>query len=308
MASAALLTTVLTSSSLAARIAGRDMTAALNPQGRSRVLLLDEFDSSARPSGIIYDPFTVTEADRIPPLIQFSASPGSRKDPQPLEVLLNARFGLPAGDYQMEIGDVPEKVSGIVALQIGRTGPPMRQWQADLQPGQPWQAAFPLPLDAEFVAFRHSPPLKAARRLLVRPLRIVDAPRRLPPLPVFASGRSGPATIFFHDELTYPEAKGFWINGRASTSITVAPDRPAESLTLRVNSGPRPNTLVLETSTWRTQLDLSADEVREAVIPLAGPFRPIRLRLTTSSGFVPAEVFSGSGDRRLLGCWVEIAG
>jgi hypothetical protein len=241
-------------------------------------------------------------------LIRLGATPGSRTDPQPLQVLLNARFGLPAGDYQMEIDDVPEKVSGIVALQIGRTGPPVREWQADLQPGQPWQAAFALPLDAEFVAFRHSPPLNAARSLIVRPLRIVDAPRRLLQLPVLASGRSGAATIFFHDERTYPEPKGFWMNGRASTVITVAPDRPAEHLTLRVHSGPHPNTLLLETPTWRTELDLPAEEIREAIIPLAGSFRPVRLRLTTSSGFIPAEVFPGSSDRRLLGCWVEIAG
>ncbi len=30
------------------------------------------------------------------------------------------------------------------------------------------------------------------------------------------------------------------------------------------------------------------------------------LRVTTSDGFVPAEIEAGSRDRRLLGCWIAV--
>jgi hypothetical protein len=282
--------------------------AQFDPGARSRVALLDEFDGIARPIAIIYNPFTIAEASSVPPLISLSAFPGSRTDPQPLSVLLNARFGLPAGDYEVEIGGASEDASGSVGLQVGRTGPPVREWQVVVKPSEHWQAAFPLPLDAEFVGFRSSPSLQAARSLLVRPIRIVDAARRLPALPVLSGARFGSTSVFFHDDQTYPESTGFWMNGRASTLITLAPDRPVERLTLRLRSGPRPNRVRLETATWADQVDLGDGVPMEAVVPMGGRFSPIRLRLTTNDGFIPAEVLPDSSDRRLLGCWVEVVG
>jgi hypothetical protein len=81
-----------------------------------------------------------------------------------------------------------------------------------------------------------------------------------------------------------------------------------ERLTLRLRSGPRPNRVRLETATWADQVDLGDGVPMEAVVPMGGRFSPIRLRLTTSDGFIPAEVLPDSSDHRLLGCWVEVVG
>jgi hypothetical protein len=281
--------------------------APFDPGARSRVALLDEFDAVARPIAVIYNPFTIAEASSVPPLVSLGASPGSRTDPQPLSVLLNARFGLPAGDYEIEIA-APENISGIVGLQVGRAGPPVREWHAVVTPSERWRAAFPLPLDAEFVGFRSSPSLHSARSLLVRPVRIVDATKRLPLRPVLSGARFGSTSVFFHDDQTYLESTGFWMKGRTSTLITIAPDRPVKRVTLRLLSGPRPNRVRLETATWTDQVDLEAGVPKEADVPVGGRLGPVRVRLITSDGFIPADVLPDSSDRRLLGCWVEVVG
>ena len=72
----------------------------LAPESRSRVPMLDDFDAVARPYAIIYKPFTFTRAESIPPLMTLSAFPGQRPAGQPVPVLLNARYALPAGEYR----------------------------------------------------------------------------------------------------------------------------------------------------------------------------------------------------------------
>jgi hypothetical protein len=41
-----------------------------------------------------------------------------------------------------------------------------------------------------------------------------------------------------------------------------------------------------------------------SVVEFPGGAEGQSLRVTTSDGFVPAEVEAGSRDRRLLGCWI----
>jgi hypothetical protein len=41
-------------------------------------------------------------------------------------------------------------------------------------------------------------------------------------------------------------------------------------------------------------------------ISLPAFFEPQQIHVSTSDGFVPADVEPGSRDQRLLGCWIEI--
>ena len=74
--------------------------------------------------------------------------------------------------------------------------------------------------------------------------------------------------------------------------------------TLFVRNAPASNTLTLEAGAWRAHLQLAAGEEREIKLPLTGP--AMLIRLSASSGFVPAEVDPNSRDTRFLGVWLQV--
>ena len=77
-----------------------------DPEARSFFPMLGRFDAVARPLGVRYDPLSMVPPSAIPPLFTLTAVPGQRLAPQPLEVMLNARFMLPAGEYELELTGV----------------------------------------------------------------------------------------------------------------------------------------------------------------------------------------------------------
>ena len=286
----------------------------LQPESRSRVPLLDTFDAVARSHAIIYNPLRFAPAAGIPPLMTLTASPGERPAGQPVRVLLNARYGLPAGQYEVEIGGAPGRtpIRGTVGLQVGRIGSPLQEWEVNLAPGATWRSTFTLPVDAEFVGFVTTPPLDTATSLRLRPLRIVDKSLREANVhrrsfTILSAMAFPSASMFFHDEEVYPEPTGAWIRGESTASMTVAPAQPENGVTLRVHCGPTPNAVTFETTTWGERVVLIPGQAREVHIPAPPKPSPFLLRATTESSFVPAEAIPGSTDRRVLGCWMEIA-
>jgi hypothetical protein len=286
-----------------------------NPATRSRVPLLDTFDARARPLALVYNPLNVVRPEEIPPLMTLMASPEARFGRQPLRVFLNARFALPAGTYQIEIGGVPaggdtqEPLVGTVGLQVGRIGLPLYEWTASVGPAEPWRASFTLPVDAEFVGFRTSPSLDSATRLWLRPVRVVDRARRIPGPPVLSSAAYPTASVFFRSDDVWIEPFGFWVRGRSTAIVSVVRSGDsADRLTLKLHSGARPNTVTIEALYWRERVDLTPNVSREVQVPTRGRPLIIPLRITTADGFVPAEILPDDNDRRLLGCWVEIVG
>jgi hypothetical protein len=283
------------------------------PEARARLTLLDDFDSVARPHAIIYQPFSVVRAAAIPPLMSLAAAPGLRTGGQPVPVLLNARYALAAGDYAVEIGGVKNTgpARGTVALQVGRIGAPMREWQVELAPGATWRGDFSLPMDAEFVGFIVSDALSSATSLRITPLRIVNKNNREssshgPPRIVLAAIETPSAAVLFHDEDVYPERIGFWVHGESTAYMTVAAHRPDLGVTLRVNSGAMANTVTFATPTWGERVALMPGISRDVRVPAPARPGPFLLRVTTEKGFIPADINPGSPDRRILGCWVEI--
>jgi hypothetical protein len=285
----------------------------LQPESRSRVPLLDSFDATARPHAVVYDRLTVTTAASIPPLMTLAASPGERPGGQPVRVLLNARYALAAGEYEVEIGGIPgnQPVHGSVALQIGRIGSPMIEWDADIPPGGSWHERFSLPVDVEFVGFVTPPPIDSATSLRIRPLSIVDRSRREANVhgltfTVLSAVAFPNASLFFHDEDVYAERTGVWVHGASTASMTVAPRRPEEGVTLRVHSGAAPNTVTFSTTTWGERVELMPGTPRDVQIPPPAKPGPFLLRVKTENSFIPADFAPGSTDRRILGCWIEI--
>ena len=283
------------------------------PETRSRMPLLDNFDSLARPHAVIYRPFRIATASDIPPLLKMAAGPEYRAGSQPVKVLLNARYALAAGDYTVEIGDVPAgmPLQGTIGLQVGRIGLPLREWHVDLPAGSAWRSSFSLPVDAEFVGFVTSGSLDSATSLRITPRAVVDSNNRESsfrgsPRLVLSSVGFPHASIFFHDEDVYPEKSGFWVHGESTAFMTVAPDQPDRSVILRVHSGAAPNNVTFATTTWGERVELTPGTPRDVQIPPPARPGPFLLRVVSEKGFVPAAILPGNTDHRILGCWIEV--
>jgi hypothetical protein len=282
----------------------------IEPSLRTEARLLDAFDERRRPIAVAYDPFRTVSTGAVPALFVFEATPGARRYPQPLRVLLNMRLSLPAGEYAVTLVPKPgTSLRGPVGLQVGRTGPPMREWQLNSVADQTWSASFTLPVDASFVALRTPPdfePLVSAVR--IQPANVVNDRDRKKLPPVLAAAVYRNVIVTFHGDQAYTEQHGFWVRGRSSLLVTFAPplgpDR-APGVPLSLHGGPALTHVRLETSTWGTTIALQPGVTREIRIPaLQGqPLLPVRI--TPDTGFVPA-LTDGSSDPRLLGCWIEV--
>ena len=277
-------------------------------EGRVLFPMLEAFDPVARPTTVRYDPLSIVAAEDVFPLFALSAVPGQRLDRQPLRVVLNARFRLPAGDYEVEMtgselaGTVPEPTVG---LQIGREGAPLEVWPLTVGPGAHQQHHFRVPLDAEFVGFRATRQVeRTIASLRVRPVRIVPSRQRFHTPTVRAAASFGPATMFFHDANAYPEPEGIWTKGGSAARMTLMKaDEHLQLIALAMHSGARPNVVTVSTGDWSERFELAPGVTATVSVPSkAGqPFIPITI--TSASGFVPADI-DGGGDRRVLGAWI----
>src|SRR5690606_18039985 len=116
-----------------------------------------------------------------------------------------------------------------------------------------------------------------------------------------SSARFGDVQVFVHGEDAWPERDGVWVRGRSRAELTVRTDteRP---LVLDVRAGAVPVHVRVSVGDVARDVTLDAGQSEAVTFPAAAGPRP--LRVTTSDGFVPAEVEPGSRDWRLLGSWV----
>ena len=285
-----------------------DATKRFDVEGRVLFPLLETFDPIARPIAVRYDGFSRVTPEELPPLFALSAVPEQRKDRQPVRVVLNARFRLPAGRYVLDLkgsdsaGSVPNPS---MALQIGREGRPIETWPVMLGRGQRVQREFDVPLDAEFVGFRASRPVEQAiAELRLSPVSVVETRKRMPSGTVLAAAQFPAARIFFHDSNAYPESEGFWVKGRTTVRMTMLKMKESDpGVLLAIHSGARPNAVTLATPGWSQTLELVPGVTQRVTVPSNPGDRFIPLTVTSTEGFVPADV-ERSTDRRLLGAWI----
>jgi hypothetical protein len=284
----------------------------VNLLARPRSAALDAFDVHALPAALIYEgpiylPVRKTAAADIVDRFTLEVEMGQRPDPQPVRILHNGRFSLPAGRYRLDVewSDRPARGPLPLGLQIGRIGPPMITWPVDPASADRWRTDFSLPVDAAFVGFRGSVDLeRAIQRITIVPSAIVDRGLR-PPLPqVLSASRYGSAAVYFHDEQLFPEAAGFWTIGRRRAAVTMAPAGEAPAR-LRIHCGSKANRVTLRSHGWSQTLDMVPNRPQEVTLP-AATRGIVTLEIETADGFVPSEIDPASQDRRFLGAWVEV--
>jgi hypothetical protein len=277
---------------------------------RSRLVALDGFDARARPASVIYDPLHKSAATDVLPELVLGVKPMQRTDRQPIRVIHNGRFSLPAGTYTIAVrfGDLAFDRGYPLSLQIGRNGPPIQTWQLQPKAGETWQTTLWLPLDASFVGLRGPAELeREIQSITITPSAIVNAgDRPLVPVVLAAANYQG-ASLFFHDEQMYPEAQGFWTMGHHASHVTVAvpPDHASTPVTLRVHPGAKPNVATISTFGWRQRVDLVPGQAVDVELPVF-PSGVVPLTIDVESGFYPKETDPSSTDRRFLGIWVEV--
>ncbi len=286
----------------------------INLAARPRLAALDTFDHVIRPLAVRYAPLRVTDATAVEPILAVGVAPGLRSGPQPVRVLHNGRFSLPAGRYRVAVqwatGDpLPTRAGSTIALQVGRVGNPLRTWTVTPAPGGSWQEEFWLPVDAGFVGFRGSPEVeRSIADLQIEPLDIVDAGARTATPQVLAAAAYGPIVVLFHGESVYPESSGFWLKGQRESRVTLGcADGCPRGVELRVHSGKRANHLRLSTHGWSHEMDLQGEVEMRVVVPPPAEGGLIVLDLQTTTGFVPIELDPSVQDRRYLGAWVTPA-
>lgn len=276
---------------------------------RSRLAALDGFDTHVRPASLTYDPVRKSAAISVLPQLVLSVKPGQRTDPQPVRVIHNGRFSLPAGTYTIAI-DFNERTfdrAYPLSLQIGRNGPSLQTWPLQPQPHQHWQTQLWLPVDANFVGLRGAPELeRAVSAITITPNTVVNSSDRPRIPPVLAAAAYPTASVFFHEEQMYPEAAGFWIPGADLSRMTVAvPDSHAGPVTLRVHGGAQPNSATFSTFGWEHTLHLLPGKVVDLELPMF-PSGVIPLTIDVVSGFYPRDTDPASNDPRFLGIWAEV--
>lgn len=286
---------------------------------RARVRLLDEYDAARRPLAIRYDPLTRLDPAGVPelfPLVVHAA--GDRREDRATQ-LFGRRLSLPAGTYGVDLifpapatgAAAPATVDGVLAVHAGRVSPPLESWSVSVAPPGSWGRTFTLPVDIGFVGFKASAPLmESSPRLRLTPQRIVDASARPRTPAVLGSQTYAGLAVLVHGEDAWPEPAGLWLRGRSTVMLTlVFPDDAWRTFDLRAGAVPVQVTAQWggTTATW----NLEPGQVARTIID-APPQRPgqqgrsAQLRITTSSGFVPAERDASSRDRRLLGAWLEL--
>jgi hypothetical protein len=300
----------------------------LRARGRSE--LLDRFDGTQRPITIVYDPLRRIDPASAPPLVEFVARPTDKRPRQPIPLLYNGRWSLPAGRYSIELiapaaspaapnpaastdgngagaaagTDGAGSLTGTLSLQLGYSGRAAREWEVSMGRPGVWGRTFDLLTDINLVGFRASPEIeRAGPTIRIRPEAIVDVHARLPPAEIVSAALLGDTTVYFHDRRTQAEGEGFWTPGSSTIMLTVASARgSAPELMLR--AGPVRTAIVLDAQGWRERISLEPNGERRVTLP-ASKSGMLRVLIETSTGFVPAEIDPTSKDRRSLGVWIS---
>ena len=310
LAASAIGATSLMIGAVAAPVFGSTDRFTMPVESQASADLLDRYDAHARPLAIIYSPFQLAAPDAALAGVVFAVGPEVRSAPQPLRMMFNARLSLPAGRYRVTATPTAgQHLSGELGVQVGRRGPALTVWT--LADGTTWSGEFVLDVDAAFVGFVAAADVEARiLHLDVTPVDIVGRGDRTMRPPVIAAARYGAITMYFHDDRTYLEPNGFWTKGRTRVELTLARADAASPLTgvnLRLQAGSHDAApVMLTTPAWRGRVMVPPGEHMDVRVPWRSEVRLLPVALTIDSVFVPADEGGNPGDRRSLGCFVQV--
>jgi hypothetical protein len=284
--------------------------AVIDPEARARVPVLDEFDAGRRPIVVLYDPLSRISPQEALGHVALIARPGQRTAREPLELLWNARFSLPAGTYRVALSRTPLALPLTIGVQFGRVGAPLDRW---VLVGGASERRVTLPIDATLFGLRVEPTTgQPDGELRISALGIVDASRRIRRPAVLGAARYGSTIAFFHDDTTAGERTGYWTRGRGTTQVTYATSEALPAVEIDVSCGPIPNHVTLASRGWADDFALMPGASRHVALPTADEpelgTRLAPLDITVRDGFVPADLDRTSTDRRRLGCWIDMDG
>jgi hypothetical protein len=274
---------------------------------RARVRLLDEFDPGRRPLALQYGPLTGLDPATVPGLFPLVVNDAGQRSIDANTLLFGRRLSLPAGRYALDVvfpTPVETPIDGALAVRVGRVGPPYERWPISVTPPGSWGRGLTLPVDVGFVGIEASPDVVAAGpQIRLTPQAIVPLSQR-PAVPaVLGAGRYGDTLIFVHGDDAWPEPDGVWVRGRATAALTVIQGE-TRPLTLRVRAGARAVDVSVRAGDQVQRMSLPPGQHTDMTFPAGELVR--QLDVTSSDGFVPAEVEAGSRDRRVLGVWLEL--
>jgi len=240
--------------------------------------------------------------------------------------------GVPAGDYEL-VGDSGLRVSGAIAISVGRGSPPV--FTTTLDEGLS-SSLMPIHLPAgahELTVSLDRRAQREAGQLLIRPVQVLDNTS-----PLARRGRSyGDVRVWALDEKTMLEDAGFWTVGEGTTQVVLSADEPRD-LVLLLRNGPVLNKAVVSMSLLTIDgrrepapalvvaLEPGAQkEVRLSSVfglwstaygrqssdsAIRNPQSALRtvalLSIQSEHGFRPAEVEPKSTDQRMLGVWASL--
>ena len=84
------------------------------------------------------------------------------------------------------------------------------------------------------------------------------------------------------------------------------PDAPQPTVTLLARNAPVDNTVVMQSGSWREEMQLGPGEERRVQVPIDVQRGAVLVTISSSSGFRPSAIDPNSHDDRFLGVWIKV--
>jgi len=208
---------------------------------------------------------------------------------------------IPAGRYRIRVEG--EGAQGWLMIGIGQDQFALRS-DAVSWPAAPVEIDFPVDVRALIVRGDEDA-RRAVRRVVVEPLSLVPADRRLTDTVARRAVRYEGVSVFFLDDRSFAEPDAFWVGGSRQSTFVLQPDGPAASVDLQLRNAPVENHVTLESGQWREELTLAPGEERQVRVPFGPGQRAAVVTATTTAGFRPSASNPDSRDDRFLGVWIK---
>lgn len=202
-----------------------------------------------------------------------------------------------AGESRLVAGPVPEgtyrvsaSAGGPIDVRVGRSPVPVQRANGGAIDVR-------LPVGVQALDVR----APAGQQVTIEPLAVVAAASRGHAV---LAAQYGPVAAYFTDSRVYVERDGFWVRGARYADVIVQ-GAPGHAVTFDIRNGPVENHLAVSGADAPLAAALTPGQVVPVGVTLDA-HGVARLRITSDTGFVPAEVEPGNRDRRHLGVYVRV--